>query len=575
MMMKGKDLLSFYLFIKKLRVDIIKIFGGVPLIDERVTKHMIPLKWSRNKRLVDVTTAIVVFVDKNIQEIKEPHLRVAYLIRDHLYLSSMSSLSNFYKTASIPLVPTTIFNPVMKLTNQIFEMILFPPHRRIFINNRNKVPYSVKDGMLKCVYNKTFDKTFFNKNFTTAKRGVGLLQNAIITTRYYDALKHNDIYRNVSTDVNFCKRVAIMEQIVNGKIPFMTLDSLNQAIDLLYNRITAGTMNVDLDHFVPKSALDSDLIYLMSQFKVAQRSRCMTKAVELMPVDCTCHLKCRGPIYGKPHLNKLIDQLYKTTHATKVCGLCRLSFSVENTTSAKPKKYITPINPAISSCSFDGCTTSFISQSQFYNQIGEGPVYEMGHRAFMTNSLAVTDPVYKKTVSTATGRTYTTCLSGSRTCTRGFIKVFRSARHMGFEYDFKLLEKCWRCSSCAYVRKYDPDSHEFFNEDIHKQSCIGIFYSKLKHKDLDKDIPKYAEKMCLPCRMVCLCRHSLQGLSTRMKRILQANNREEAPERKKKKIPKYQAERGLGELLKQERVLIKLQRYLLKTTTEWRYRDPS
>ena len=424
------------------------------------------------------------------------------------------------------------------------------------------------------MYPNTFDKMFFQKSSTTSKRGVGLLQNSLITERYYNALNDDDIHRNVKTDVNFCKRVALVEKIVNAQIPFMTLDSLSQIIDLIYTRLTAGKMTIETDKFVPKAALDADMIHLFIQLKTAHRSRCMTKTIELLPPDCTCHLKCRGPIYGRKVLNKLVDQLYQTSHASKICGLCRLAMSVENTTSAKPKEYMNPENPALSACSFDGCTTSFNSPSHFFypvkNDQNQDHVYEIGHRAFITNSLTITDSVYKKSVSTATGRVSTMCISGSRTCTRGVIKMIRSARQVKFDPDFYNLHKWWRCSVCVTVKPYCPDAHEFFTEDIHKMSCIGLFFANIKSHPTSEDIARLAATMCLPCRMACMCRHAQSGLYTKRKLILQSNMRSSAPANVRKHIPKHQAERGIGEILRQISLLTKLQRYIINNTSEWK-----
>lgn len=557
--MESANLLSFYSFIQKYRRDLIKNFGGGPIIE--LDDDVITFKWSRSQPLTDLVTSLVIFTDVNIHPIPEPEMRIAYLMRDGLFITTLSSLSSMYKNSTTPLIPMTVTNHVMKLTNMLLEMILYKKSDRVLSTSDNKLPFYVNGGQLSCVYNNSFDKMHYKKSSTYSKRGVGLMQNALITERYYDSMKPGNLMKSVKTDVNYCRRVAVVEKIVNRFLPFMNIDSLSQVINLLYSRLTAGKMTIDGEKRIPTAALDADMIYLMNQLKTAMRSRCTTKGVELLPIDCTCHMKCRGPTYGKKALNKLMDDLEQTTYATRICGLCRLSHCVENTTSAKPKKYINPMSPAISSCSFDGCTTSFIAPTHFKTQLEDGgTAYEVAHRAFITNSLAVKETSNNKMTSSATGRFHTTCVTGSRTCMKGVIKTLKNGQQSNCS-----TQQLWRCDGCKNINPLNLNQHMFFLEEVHKSSCIGLIYKRLRMNHLIEDIKKLAPTMCLPCRMACMCRHSQHGLMNTQRMIL--------IQKMKGVSSGFRISIGLGEVMKQQRVLTALQYYFKNTTKEWSFQE--
>lgn len=508
------------------------------------------------------------------------HKRVRYLVSDSVYIALMQCLSYFFKMGAMPLaiLNPKVHEPIYRLAWYLYEVVTVKPEERSF--KSVKLPVYVKHGVLKISHGQMFDKQFADSVSTLAKRGVGILHNNFITERYQRAknFSEEDVFSPTNTGVNFCRRVAVMESLINGKIPFMTLESLTQFTELLYERITGGTMT--LDHNPLPQSLDADIIHLFTHVSTALKSRLTVKSVELMPPDCTCYTKCYGPTYGYKRITKFMNDLEHTSFATRICGLCRLSLTVKNTTSAKPKRYISPENPGISTCSHDGCSTGFISRTNICNREFDD-VYSIAHRSFITNSLPITDALYKNRVSTAKGRVYMNCVSGSRNCYGCAVKSINSAKQKRFTPDFYNLKQWWRCSACKNMDVYDPENHAYFTEDMQRKSCIGLFYHRLPSKPTMQDVETEAASMCMNCRVAVMCRHAQDGLTNRMvdvkERAVTAKQKlldlteEEKLEMDQAQLEALEAasEGNVYGLLNQLKLLTMLQNYVVNNTPEW------
>ncbi|UCX57042.1 ORF51 [Haliotid herpesvirus 1] len=587
---------EFYLFLKKFRSDLCKVFGAhppqTPIIDEKFTHW----KWRSNVLLRRITAMIVLFLDpKAINK----HKRVYYLVTDSIYIALLQCLSYIFKEGRLPItnIEEKQYEPLQRLVGYIIEVVKFKPEDRTFSTVR--LPVYVKNGHLKLSYTQMFDRQFAEGVATLAKRGVGVLQNNFVTEIYQAALHQTEeeLYDDVTTDVNFCRRVAVASNLINAKIPFMTLESLTEFTEILYHRLSGGR---PLDSTHIPAALDADMIHLFTHVSTALKSRLTTKSIDVMPYDCTCYVKCRGPSYGHVKFNQMVDDLHHTALSTRICGLCRLSLTVKNTTSAKPKRYMMPECPGVTVCSHDGCSTAFLSRTNIFDKEEEGKgLFTAGHRVFISNSLPITDPLYRQKVSTAKGRHFTTCISGSRTCYGRAVKNINSAKQSEqrerekipksketkealFKPDFYNLKKWWRCNPCQDMADYNPESHTFFREAMHDRSCVGTFLSSIKGglcKVTQAFVDEKCKMMCLNCRAACMCRHAQSGLVNRMvevkelaaqsKTLLSDKSARKKLSKKERKAREEWSEGGIADLIQLQKLLTMVQSFVVNNTPEF------
>lgn len=319
----------------------------------------------------------------------------------------------------------------------------------------------------------------------------------------------------------------------------MTLLGLQDAMTILEQMalyITNGCKKFDLDKInanLPCPVLDVDLLDVFMFLNASTRSKFFTKTLEVSYTDCTCHVKCMGKIGQSKILSDYFkNELLINNFSTRICGQCHLSHVIDNTTSGKPRKNISATNPAMTTCSMDACSVTMILRYLIYERTKNWLFY--GHRFYITKSSAVTDTIYrgqKSKCSSATGRTAGVCYGGRRTGLKLSQNLIFSSKQFGLTEHFSNRMYWWSCSGCKLFfgdkpnkdnhYQYDCEKHSFFQEEIHKGTCLSLFYNTVvkKHqqeeeekKDLKQTVKQCFYMVCEMCQIVALCRHSLNGL---------------------------------------------------------------
>lgn len=355
--------------------------------------------------------------------------------------------------------------------------------------------------------------TFFHKLLTQAKRNVGTLLTNLVATRWEGANSAMEFRRRVNPDVNFARRLAISVRVINEltELPLMDIVEL---IDKHTHHITDSKSVVDFDRPIMERAgrvTDADLVFLLSMLTDAGRARFKNKIIEVNRVDCTCQTKCVGEMGKYPELEETFyKEIFTRQTGTIICGFCRLSHSVENTTSQKPRRCINSQNPVVSSCSIEGCTA--MKHVSLYALEVEGPaMIRYSHRFYSTNPKLILEEVFGEKKSSTQGRVYGVCFTGYRNCFKKIITKTKLTTDGETQYSEPAT---WcRCTGCDCVEVFDPDNHNIYLEDINKGTCIASLYQKFKRgMVIDCEIGN----MCRGCRSAMLCRHVVSGMVNRV-----------------------------------------------------------
>lgn len=219
---------------------------------------------------------------------------------------------------------------------------------------------------------------------------IGTLCTNLTAARWTYGSDTREFQRRVNPDVNFARRLAVSNCLLNEMTELKILDIV-EVIDKFVNFITDGKADIDLTLPMRDRCgrpTDGDLIFLLTQLNDAGRARFKNKIIEVNPIDCTCFAKCTGETGDNKFLEEAFYNTVVPLHmGVRVCGLCRLSYMIENTTSQKPRRCINFNNPAVSSCSLDGCTS--FKHIPFYvlNATPSSLTVEYSHRFYFTNSV--------------------------------------------------------------------------------------------------------------------------------------------------------------------------------------------
>ena len=512
------------------------LFGGfAPPLGLQSHEYTIK-RWSRNKELNLIVTEYAACVLERRVSKSGSVIRFARFVRR---LCSMPKFiyalrATNYMVHSM-LVPDAIGEShyLFKMATTMIEYM----RPKSLIGRRGitkmfKPIFTIKGDRIKSVNMPSFERhSFVHKFLTPIKRLCGSIQNSIITTRWEESVKPELMTREVNPDRKYAKRLATMEELRHN-LTLMDMESCMVLLQGIAEHMTTSKMKYELDKNINLEVLDVDLLMAYISVNETTRSRFNTKVIDVSYNDCTCHTKCMGRIGNNRFLENMFrEEILNTSTTVRICGQCRLSHVVDNTTSAKPRKCINISNPAMSTCSQDGCTTTMLIRYLINNQhkcaYNKG-VLEYGHRFYMTNSSSVTDTVYKgaNSVSSATGRSAGICFSGSRTCYKPIKRLIKSSKQHGLNKPFSDRYYWWTCNGCqtdfSGDRQYNKDKHHFFTDAIHEGTCIDDFYTEVGNKmgteswddfDLLNFIVKDSiQDMCTWCKNAAMCRHTLDGL---------------------------------------------------------------
>ena len=221
----------------------------------------------------------------------------------------------------------------------------------------------------------------------------------------------------------------------------------------------------------------------------ARQGREKNMLIEISPPNCLCHIKCSGEGIAGRHAyiaNLLQHSIHRFREGSVICGLCRVSQTVDNTTSLKSKPLISGLNPGIQACSVCGCTTQLYAELLVNAESIDGRGgSKVQHRFnyYTTNASNVISCAIEPEKSAALARCYGPCYSGSRLCRNHNIITLpsrESGEWIGFKSDLaKYPERTWRCSSCYGNERYNPDCHSGWNASIHEKTCINVLGDEL------------------------------------------------------------------------------------------------
>ena len=341
------------------------------------------------------------------------------------------------------------------------------------------------------------------------KRVLNHAINNLITIRYQDAINKDQLFRCVNPDVNFAHRVACIELILT-KVTEISLDDLLIILDQLLHHLQVPTGGFGT--LTRGKHTDADLLHLISSLLDIAKSWIQTKVIEVNEPHCTCHVKCTPLIGDNPKVENYFYQSCAPLHcATTICGGCRLSLTVANTTAKKPRRVITSHNPKLTTCT-DGI--SALKHLPLYAfRVLSPQTFLYSHRFYTTNSTGLLQAPSTKTPPTPTSRIFGMCYYGDRTCLRRLtcrIPGTGGARSDEREASRSLF-RCLQCEAGKKITIGDRQNRSWLGSKDSK-SCIPIIFYKLKHEvsveRLTADVvDRYCKKMCSGCRVALTCRH--------------------------------------------------------------------
>lgn len=535
-------------FFKHNKGELLDVFNAISAPLSLPSKRELKLLWIKNEKFVRLTTTLVMLLlPRRFRRDTKRNLSkfVRKLCYDQKYVYAMKSVNYIVRSMVIPF-STTEHHLLFKICSLIIDRMkptmLFSKRPKV---TPFKLLFSLRGDRVKTLNMPSFERhSFVHKFLTPNKRLSGGLQNAIITNLWERAENKEEMSLVVNPSNNYVKRLAYLEELRHN----MTLLGLSDSMLLLQDMadyLTGGKMKYDLDdrRGQPCPMMDVDLLTAFMSMNAATRSKFFSKTLEVSYPECTCFTKCMGAIAQHPVLVKQFENEFCLNNfSTRICGECRLSHVIDNTTSGKPRKSLSACNPGMSSCSMDACTVTLILRYLIHERVDErhGNLIKYGHRFYITNSSAVTDTVYRGnniTCSSATGRTGGVCFGGSRTCYKLIQNLVKSSKQYGLPRPFADRNCWWSCHTCQgkygthanprNSNQYNRDRHGFFSEEIHRNTCVDTFYQNVlrkvrkdmvdKDKEEEDEVIEVAVKHCYPkicrwCKSAIMCRHTMDGL---------------------------------------------------------------
>ena len=337
--------------------------------------------------------------------------------------------------------------------------------------------------------------TFLHKYYTRVKQTAFKLSSDLVTERWKRAACDPTSYvsQPIKPADNYAKRLAILELVMHG-ITMLKIPQLLTVIDMVMNAPTKYTEML---------AYDTEYINLLTLLYTTGRARFRTKFLRLNENGCTCHTKCTGPLGNNRDLEKRIYGQSLSLHAQcLICGICRLSPFIENTTREKPRMCLSSKNPAIDTCSLDGSSSfKVVPLYELSTQWSDGkPLLQYQHLAYTTNSVNMADELLHRPYSGRRSRIYGICFGGYRTCKQRYTVDSTTARNRVKQItSYKDVGYWFRCPSCmSSNRDYGPHSSLALS-DVEPNTCIARVFTI--------SVPLTAGQMCRGCKAAVFCHH--------------------------------------------------------------------
>ena len=344
---------------------------------------------------------------------------------------------------------------------------------------------------------------FLDNYYTEDNQTVGDSRNTVTTGRWKTAV--SDVFRDIQPDINYARRLALYE-LTTHRCTNMTDGQL-----LSFNHMLSECQKVH-----PDLLLCVDYIGLLNRGFIMGRARLYRKLLEVNPKHCGCFAKCVGPIGREKIMEQHVWNSFDKQAGLLVCGACRLSPIIDNTTSEKPRKTHSSISAEVESCSVDGCTSfKFVRLVVQDVRITEkGDVHtRYAHRFFTTDSVNVTDEVNRRKKKGTRARYYGMCFNGNRTCTKRFIIESPSATSEDARVTPAYTNTAYwfRCENCRLdMNDYGAVSSLALNSHSAASTCLRRYFSEA---DFEK------EHICRGCKIAATCSHMDAVLLDKVKSV--------------------------------------------------------
>lgn len=537
-------------YLLTVRKDIIKVFGTSrpfaspnsehpetdkihrPILYLHETKG-VGLVWANRSGVIRVISTVGLILHPHVSEIElaekteewrfNPHLIFAFRALGHYMRKTFINVDNIGShhvitrcaelvLYSMSTVETSIkIRSKQKIPKQILELekrmaILVDPDR---VKVCPALPYTGR-------------YSFLHKVFTQiSKRVVGTCMNNLITYRFQQSSDERHLHRNVEPDVNYGRRVATMDLLLNG-VTEVDVDDLLILLERVINRLDTSEKYASISQLVNATGgnvTDSELIHLATSLYEIGRSWLRTKLIEVNCPYCTCHVKCTGQTGLYPKLESAFYEKSAPLHlSTVVCGGCRLSPTIENTTAKKPRRSVNSRNPKLTICVLDNLST-FKHVPLYALRVVNKNTIMYSHRFYATNSMNIMQEIFGQTPSAPGSRIYGVCYSGRRTCFKRFVDTLPSSRNSAGKLPYSQAHMWFRCADCKDLPIYDPSNYNYvpWSGVQHEYTCLLVVAKQAREhfrrvRNWDKAVSMSANVMCRGCRSAALCRHAVDGL---------------------------------------------------------------
>ena len=331
---------------------------------------------------------------------------------------------------------------------------------------------------------------FQGRYYTMCKKTVGEATNNFVTEQWATAVQN--LHREVQPDANYARRLALYELIIHHctNMTAWQLFSFNELLSRCHT-------------VYPDLLCNSDNLLLLTMAYEMGRARLHTKLLEVNPKSCRCFAKCVGPIGDCRQLENKVWDSFERHAGLIVCGACRLSPIIENTTAEKPRRTHSSITPEVESCSVDGCSSYKLVRLVVTDVrvTDTGLVHiRYSHRFFATNSVNVMDEVSGRRKNGTAARYYGVCYGGKRTCKKRFVISSPSAAMAATNHGvppYSDTNYWFRCGSCQQDRNEGAASSLALTT-VHDDTCLRRWFTS-------KRFPK--EKLCRGCKIAATCSH--------------------------------------------------------------------
>ena len=431
------------------------------------------------------------------------------------------------------------------------------------------------------------------------KRAIGTTNTRVVMGRIESAQNTDLILnRKIDPDPNFVRRGAVLAMFVNllGEIPLRDLFMLGSVFEMCYRQpakenpknvallneidranakaVVEEGMGDDEDEIKRKSVdilckvyerrslsvgLDMDLVEAREKLALAQTAHEKNVLISIHRPNCLCRVKCTGIVEktkncepGNNSSRKTKREIYESVtkwyNGNVTCPTCRISHTLDDTTSDKSRPLVNGMVPGITACSTDGTTRRLFTEFYGFKKSHDGQSVSHHSTCFFTNASTVVTSTFDPEKAATMGNSLKLCYTGNRTCWLREARTFKNRnpnrnlvsnsedaadmdKYKGRRWlDYKSpLEKdynqTWKCQTCSGVSGYNEENHSAWNECIHQGSCIQLIlvdaYNKFRKVSNDREkrtnfvdnrlLPLIRDRMCIGCMSVIKCHHFLSG----------------------------------------------------------------